>query len=182
MLKQYTKQRKINQPLVKLTVIALLLYGANVCALDADKDEDFLLEGDNFKNMPEVINGETKTKWWGNVVVQQGSLKIKSSEAVVYNGKDGVSKVILTGRPVKMEKIIDKEFGKINVTAKKIDYMLLKDMLLMTGDVIIKSKVQGEMSGEKITMNLKTKEIRGEKSSNKRVKLVIKAKSTTKSK
>ena len=106
--------------------------------------------------------------------------KVASSEAVIYSNKEGVSKVILTGQPVKMEKLIDKEFGKINVIANKIDYRVLKDELLMTGDVIIKSKVQGEMSGEKITMNLKTKEIRGEKSSNKRVKLVIKAKSKSK--
>ena len=50
------------------------------------------------------------------------------------------------------------------------------DLLIMTGDVRIKSKVQGEMRGEKITMNLKTKEIKGEKSQSQRVKLIIKSK------
>ncbi len=44
----------------------------------------------------------------------------------------------------------------------------------MTGNVSIKSKIQGEMTGEKITMNLKTKEIVGAKSGDKRVRLVIK--------
>ena len=76
-----------------------------------------------------------------------------------------------------MEQIIDAEFGKIDVKAKKIDFMVQDDLLLLTGDVVINSKIQGEMSGEKITMNLKTKEIKGMKSENKRVKLIIKPRS-----
>ena len=148
-----------------------------VYALDSDKNAEFVLDGDNFINLPEVISGITKIKFWGNVSIQQGTLKIKSEEAVVFSGKDGVSKVVLTGAPVTMEQIIDAEFGKINVKANKIDFMLEKDLLLMSGDVVIKSKIQGEMRGEKITMNLKTKEIKGVKSENKRVKLIIKPRS-----
>jgi lipopolysaccharide transport protein LptA len=145
-------------------------------ALDSDKEADFLLEGDNFKNLPVVKDGLTQIKYWGNISIQQGTLKIKSDEAMIFNSNEGVSKVHLTGNPVTMEQIIDVEFGKIDVVAKDIDFRVTDDLLIMTGDVRIKSKVQGEMRGEKITMNLKTKEIKGEKSQNQRVKLIIKSK------
>jgi lipopolysaccharide transport protein LptA len=146
-------------------------------ALDSDKQADFVLEGDNFKNLPQVADGLTKIKYWGHVAIEQGTLKIKADEAVIFSGNDGITKVELRGNPVTMEQIIDAEFGKLDVTAKKIDFMVKDDFLYMTGEVVLVSKIQGEMSGEKITMNLKTNEIRGVKSENKRVKLVIKPRS-----
>jgi len=176
MLKQSIKRK--NKPAHKLMLALLLVFQIyTVMSLESDKTADFVLEGDNFKNLPEVNAGVTKIKYWGNVSIEQGSLKIKSDDAVVYNGENGIVKVILTGRPVKMEQIIDAEFGKINIKARKLDFMVQDDLLLLTGDVVIKSKIQGEMSGEKITMNLKTKEIKGVKSENKRVKLIIKPRS-----
>lgn len=151
-----------------------LLLSNHLFALDSDKKADFVLEGDNFKNLPEVNKGETQIKYWGHVSIKQGTLKINADEAIIFNTKKGISKIILTGRPATMEQIMDVEYGKINVHAKRIDFMKKKDVLIMKGDVVVKSKIQGEMSGEEITMNLKTKEIQGEKSANKRVKLIIK--------
>ncbi|MBL4660507.1 MAG: hypothetical protein JKY19_09125 [Alcanivoracaceae bacterium] len=173
MLKQSIKRK--NKLAHKLILVLLLVFHVHtVMSLESDKMADFVLEGDNFKNLPEVSAGMTKIKYWGNVSIEQGSLKIMSNDAIIYNGDNGIVKVILTGRPVKMEQIIDAEFGKIDVKARKIDFMVQDELLLLTGDVVIKSKIQGEMSGEKITMNLKTKEIKGVKSENKRVKLIIK--------
>ena len=170
MLKPFTK-RRINKLIATLLICTLAF---NVSAKDADQKQDFLLDADNFKNIPRVVNGETQIKYWGNVTIQQGSLKIKAHEAVIFKGNKGISKIILTGSPVYMEKLIDVEFGKINIEAKAIDFMVQQELLLMTGNVIIKSKIQGQMQGEKITMNLKTKEIKGEKSKNSRVRLIIK--------
>ncbi|VAW39127.1 hypothetical protein MNBD_GAMMA01-1244 [hydrothermal vent metagenome] len=154
--------------------LSLILISTSTLATDVDQQADFILEGDNCNNLPEVINGVTKVRCWDNVSIAQGSLKIKADDAVIFNSKKGITKVVLTGNPVTMEKFIDAEFGKIDVSAKKIDFMVQDDLLFMTGDVLIKSKIQGEMSGEKISMNLKTKEIKGEKSNNERVRLVIK--------
>jgi lipopolysaccharide export system protein LptA len=154
--------------------IALLTISFVVNALESDKKADFILESDHFKNLPKVNNGITKMKSWGNVFIEQGTLKIHADEATIYNDKKGISKVVLTGTPVKMEQFIDAEYGKINVTANTIIFLVLEDKLLMSKNVVIKSKVQGEMTGEKISMNLKTKEIEGSKSDNKRVRLVIK--------
>ena len=176
MLKQYM-QRNTKYPQNSLFIFLLVFTVFSVEALDSDKLADFILEGDNFKNLPEVVGGMTKIRYWGNVSIQQGTIKIKSDEAIIFNSDNGIEKVILTGHPVEMEQVIDSDFGKIDVKAYKIDFMIKEDLLLMTGNVIIRSKIQGEMSGEKITMNLKTKEIKGVKSENKRVKLIIKPKS-----
>lgn len=175
MSKHVTKQK--NKFTSRLMLIAALTaFTPCVFALDSDKDADFSLEGDNSKTLPVVKGGLTQVKFWGNILIQQGTLKIKSDEAIVFNDKDGLSKVHLTGKPVTMEQIVDVEFGKIEVVANDIDFRVKDDLLIMTGAVVIKSKIQGEMSGEKITMNLKTKEIKGEKSENQRVKLTIKSK------
>jgi lipopolysaccharide transport protein LptA len=172
MLEQFMQQKKmVNRYLFLLMIVSL-----NVMALDSDKQADFILEGDNLKNLPAVNDGVTQIKFWGNVSIEQGTLKIKSSDALVFNDNQGIIKVVLTGAPVRMEQMIDAKFGKIDVKANRIDYLIKEDMLLMQGSVTINSKIQGEMSGEKITMNLKTKEIRGVKDENKRVKLVIKPK------
>lgn len=178
MLKQNTKLiiAKIKIKLKTLTLISSLFFCGQIMALDSDKQADFLLDGDNFKNLPVVEDGLTKIKFWGNVSIQQGTLKIKSDEAIVFNNEEGVSKVHLTGAPVTMEQIVDIEFGKINIVANDIDFRVADDLLIMTGDVMIKSRIQGEMRGEKITMNLKTKEIKGEKSENQRVRFIIKSK------
>lgn len=178
MLKQYINPeiKKINKSIFTL----LLLMSFNSMALESDKQADFNLLADDFKNLPEVKSGLTQVKFWGNVSIEQGTLIITADEAIVFNGNEGVFKVILTGNPVQLEQFIDVEFGKIDVKAQTINYMVKDEMLLMTGDVVINSKVQGEMSGEKITMNLKTNEIKGSKSGNKRVKLVIKPRQQSK--
>ncbi len=175
MLKQAIKQKiKSSNYLV---IITLMTFSTGILALDSDKEAEFSLEGDNFKNSPAIEGGLTQIKYWGNVSINQGTLKINSDDAIVFNDSEGVSKVLLTGKPVTMEQIVDVEFGKIDIVANEIDYRVAEDMLYMSGSVLIKSKIQGEMSGEKITMNLKTKEIKGEKSDNQRVKLIIKPKS-----
>lgn len=183
MLKQFIKPTIIKVKMTKLKNnylsilgLSLLIFMGKAFALDSDKEADFLLEGDNFKNLPVVEDGMTQIKYWGNISIQQGTLKIKSDEAIIFNTKEGISKVHLTGTPVTMEQFVDVEFGKIEVVANDIDFRVTEDLLYMTGDVTIKSKIQGEMHGEKITMNLKTKEIKGEKSENQRVKLIIKSK------
>ncbi len=153
----------------------LLFFVSNyTIALESDKAVDFVLEGDNFKNLPVVKSGLTQVKFWDNVYIEQGTLKINADQAILFKDKDGISEVVLTGSPVTMEQFIDVEFGKIDVKAEKIQYKINDDMIFMTGNVFINSKVQGEMSGEKISMNLKTNEIKGVKSENKRVRLVIK--------
>jgi len=162
-------------PFFKISILAVsLLLSSQILALDSDKQADFVLEGDNFKNLPEVKAGVTQIKYWGHVSIAQGTLKINADEAVIYNSSSGISKIVLTGEPATMEQIVDAEYGKINVRASRIDFMKKKDILILKGDVVVKSRIQGEMSGEEITMNLKTKEIQGEKSNNKRVKLIIK--------
>ena len=150
----------------------LLLLPIQVLALESDKKQDFILDADN--NSAILKSGANQQKFWGNVVIQQGTLKIHSDTATVTQGKTGIEKIVLTGSPVKMEQFIDKEYGQINVKANQIIYKVGQDLLEMTGDVLIKSKIQGEMSGEKITMNTKTKEIKGAKSGDQRVRLIIK--------
>ena len=173
MSKQFIKQ--INKYLNFTVVSAVILFSQNLMALDSDKQADFTLEGDNFKNLPVVKEGLTQIKYWGNISIEQGTLNIQSDEAIIFNNKEGISKVYLTGQPVTMEQFVDVDFGKIEIVANNIDYRVTEDLLIMTGGVVIKSKIQGEMRGEKITMNLKTKEIKGEKSENQRVKLIIKS-------
>jgi len=175
MLKQAIKQKIKSSNY--LLIMVLMTFSTGILALDSDKEAEFSLEGDNFKNSPAIEGGLTQIKYWGNVSINQGTLKINSDDAIVFNDSDGVSKVLLTGKPVTMEQIVDVEFGKIDIVANEIDFRVAEDMLYMSGSVLIKSKIQGEMSGEKITMNLKTKEIKGEKSDNQRVKLIIKPKS-----
>ena len=60
-----------------LTIICVM-FSLNVFALETDKQADFVLDGDNFKNLPAVKDGLTKIKFWGNVVAEQGTLKIKA--------------------------------------------------------------------------------------------------------
>ncbi len=159
----------------KIPYLLLLVIALNAHALKSDKEADFELDADNFLNLPQVKDGITRVKFWDNVAIQQGTLKIHADEAVVFKGKDGLEKIKLKGDPIQMEQFIDASYGKINIKAQRIDFMMKDDMLLMTGDVIISSKIQGQMHGEKISMNLKTKEIKGIKSedSNNRVRLVI---------
>ena len=176
-LNQLTKQKSQNN-MLKSLLITLLFTTSFVANALTDEEQDFVLLGDNFKNLPKVVSGQTKIKYWGNVSIEQGSLKIKADDAIIFNDKDGITRVVLTGKPVTMEKIIDQEFGKIKVKANKITFNVRDDKLLMTGKVVINSKLQGEMSGENISMNLKTKEIKGNNvNGDERVKLIIKPKS-----
>ena len=134
MSKQSIKLKTNNKP---YALLLLILFGFNALGLDTDKQAELVLEADNFKNLPEVKAGVTQVKFWDNVFIQQGTLKINSEVAVVFNGKQGMSKIVLTGRPVKLEKFIDAEYGKINIKADTIDFMIKDDLLLnCSGDKV----------------------------------------------
>lgn len=155
-----------------LIKFALLIQLIDVCyALESDKKEDFILDADN--NSAILKSGENQQKFWGNVVIQQGTMKISSDEAVVTQSKAGVNEITLTGKPVKMKQFIDEEYGNVDIKADKIVYLVSTDIIKMSGNVQVKSKIQGEMTGENITFNTKTKEIKGASSGDQRVRLII---------
>ncbi len=90
-------------------LLILLLICQNSMALNSDKEQDFILDADN--NSAILKSGQNQQKFWGNVVIQQGTMKINADSAIVKNNKNGIQNIVLTGKPVKMEQIIDAEYG-----------------------------------------------------------------------
>ena len=59
MLKQFINHTNKTISLIIFCGI-VLFYSTTVWSLESDKNADFVLEGDNFKNLPGAVNGVSK--------------------------------------------------------------------------------------------------------------------------
>ena len=142
-----------------LPTILLLLAATPAFALKSDRDKPMDVQAENFEStIGEGEAGETTLS--GDVVITQGSIEVKSDKAVIHRAKNAeIERAVLTGRPATLKQALD-EGGAMNARAREIDYDLQRDLVVLTGDVVIKQP-EGEMRGDKVTYELTSGKVTG---------------------
>lgn len=137
-------------------LLGLILLPAPAAALQSDRQQPMQIGAD----YSDATLGETgKALLRGNVSIVQGSLKIDSETATVERTAGEIRRAQLEGSPVRLEQALDAG-GKMQARARGVDYDLVNEVLLLTGDVVV-TQPEGELRGERIRYDMKTGRLEG---------------------
>jgi len=170
--------RRINYPtgiipriIPKIILSALLLHPVSIAyALKSDRNQPIKIEADHVE-----INEKTEISHYrGNVLMEQGSLKIIADTVTVFL-KDGVLyQVTILGNPAYFEQIPDDNKELVKSRAKHMEYFAREQRLMLKQDAEV---VQGPnlFRGDQIEYDTLTSTVRANKdeNSNSRVHAII---------
>lgn len=136
-----------------------LLGGLLPCAalaLESDRNQPIDFEAGHFAG---VIAADGDTHFDGGFTLVQGSLRVNSDDAVVTRRASKVVRVQLGGTPATVEQQLDAG-GSMHAEARKIDYDIGSDALLLTGNVVI-TQPEGTLRGERVRYDIGSGRIEG---------------------
>ena len=130
---------------------ALLLAPSVVLAKSSDRNQPMSLDAGHHVGS---LEGNGTITMSGGVIVQQGSLDIRSQTGVVTMKNNDITRVVFTGSPVTLKQQME-DGGMMNATANRIDYDLVNEIVTFTGNYTVKTP-KGSNSGQKLVYNLRT--------------------------
>ena len=130
---------------------ALLLAPSVVLAKSSDCNQPMSLDAGHQVGS---LEGNGTITMSGGVIVQQGSLDIRSQTGVVTMKNNDITRVVFTGSPVTLKQQME-DGGMMNATANRIDYDLVNEIVTFTGNYTVKTP-KGSNSGQKLVYNLRT--------------------------
>ncbi len=136
--------------------LAVALLPDAASALQSDRQQPMQIGAD----YSDASLGETgKAVLRGNVSIVQGTLKIGADNATVERVAGEIRRAELEGTPVQIEQALDSG-GQMQARARKVDYDLVAEVLLLTGDVVV-TQPEGDLRGERIRYDMKTGRLEG---------------------
>lgn len=158
----------MNAPLLSLALLAAALAPASALARTSDRGKPMDIEAGRTDYS---LDDSRPTTLSGGVVITQGTLDIRSSQAVITSRDGEPVRAVLTGGPVKLKQELDD--GKaMNAVANKVDYDLKSEIVVFTGGVNIRQP-SGSIAGERVVYNMKTGQVQGGGDGAGRVKIQI---------
>jgi lipopolysaccharide export system protein LptA len=142
-------------PLACLAVVSLLT-SAPAIALKSDREQPMDLKAQSWSGSLK----DGKQSWNGNVRVVQGSLKINADSGVLHYHNGEIGKAEFSGAPATIEQTQDGG-GLVRVAAKKIDYDLERNAVILSGGVKIEDG-GNVTTGERFEYALDTGAIKGD--------------------
>ena len=130
---------------------ALLLAPTLALAKASDRNQPMSLDAGHQVGS---LEGNGIITMSGGVIVQQGSLDIRSQTGVITMKNDEITRVVFTGAPVTLKQQME-DGGLMTATANRIDYDLVNEIVTFTGDYTVKT-AKGSNSGQKLVYNLRT--------------------------
>lgn len=160
-------------PSLRASLVAVIALSVPAAAWAKSSDRNQAMSIDAGRQSGS-IDGTGTTVLSGGVIVQQGSLDIRSDRGEIVMRDSEITRVVFTGSPASLKQQMD-DGSPMTATANRVDYDMINDVVTFTGNYTVKSP-KGSNSGQKMVYNLKTgnMESGGDGS---RVKTVIQPKS-----
>jgi lipopolysaccharide export system protein LptA len=134
--------------------ISLLVPTFAASAKSTDRNQDLTIDAGAQSG---TLIGDGKTTLSQGVVITQGTLDLRSSDAEIYM-KDGEAvRAVFTGKQAKLKQQLD-DGSWMDASADRIDYDIKGEVLVMTGNYHVKS-ARGTNAGQKMTYNTRTGEM-----------------------
>lgn len=174
---RYRQKAMAANKLAMLCGLAALAIAANAFALKSDRDQQMLVDANAAKSVEsktETATDPDLTDLDGNVVMTQGSIKIRGDHATIYrmpkNAKNEnagkVVRAVITGKQARMQQVHDGDCGLMTTNANKIDYNPITYVAELSGGVVVDQAGRGEFHGEHMLYNTDTGDMEsGDKSS-----------------
>ena len=140
-----------------LLVLAIATAGP-AWAKSTDRNQPMDLDADSTNCSVDDAGGPCV--FTGNVRIVQGTLDIRAAKADVRRAAGDISKVLLSGSPVRMKQQLDNG-STIDARASNVDYDMPSDTVVFTGDVELDQPGRGTMSGARIVYNMRTGQVQG---------------------
>lgn len=140
-----------------LTIVAALLCGS-ADARQSDRLQEVVIDADGTVYTADD-SGDGDVVLSGNVMIEQGTLKIESDTGTVKRRNGEIRSAVLTGSPVQVRQTLD-DGTQMQARAQQIDYDLVEGVVLLTGNVFV-TQPQGDMRGERVRYDLKTGRLEG---------------------
>ncbi|HVK98437.1 MAG TPA: lipopolysaccharide transport periplasmic protein LptA [Dongiaceae bacterium] len=129
----------------------LLLAPALGIAKSSDRNQPMNLDAGHQTG---TLDGTGKYTLSGGVIVTQGTMDIRSANGEISMRDGEVINVTFTGSPVTLKQQME-DGSPMTATANRVDYDMIKDIVVFTGNYTVKSP-KGSNSGQKMVYNLKT--------------------------
>ena len=112
----------------------LLIAAANVSALDSDREQPIQIEAD------EAVRDEMvgETRYEGNVVLTQGSLRITADRIAIRHDDKGADAILATGQPARLVQQPAPEQAPVEASALRIEYRRSEDLVRLIDNAKIK--------------------------------------------
>ena len=111
----------------------LMLLPASAHALDSDREHPIQIAAD--VAIRDEIAGETRYE--GNVVLTQGSLKITADELTILHSTEDADRIIATGKPATLVQQPTPDQPPVNASALRIEYVRSEDLVRLLEDARI---------------------------------------------
>ncbi len=161
-------------PSLRASLVALaLLLPAVGMAKSSDRNQPMNIDAGAQSGS---VDGTGTTVLSGGVIVQQGTLDIRSDRGEIVMRDNEISRVIFTGSPATLKQQMD-DGSPMTATANRVDYDMINDVVTFTGNYTVKSP-KGSNSGQKMVYNLKSGNMQSGGDGT-RVKTVIQPKSAS---
>jgi lipopolysaccharide export system protein LptA len=126
----------MNSPLIRrlwLVVGAWMLLSTPAQALDSDRQQPIQIVAD--VAIRDEIAGETRYE--GNVVLTQGSLKITADELTILHSTDDADRIVATGQPATLVQQPTPDQPPVDASALRIEYVRSEDLVRLVKDARI---------------------------------------------
>ncbi len=147
----------------------LALASSSVFALATDREKPINIEAD--KATIDDVKGIAIYE--GNVVITQGTIKIKAAKVTLtYTKKQDLKQVVAVGNPVRFQQTPDGKKPDVHARAQRIEYQANNDTLHLVTEAEV-WQAKDKFSGHRIRYNTKNGLIQADKGKKERVKAVI---------
>lgn len=159
-----------NKSLLKVVLMsAILTTASSVFAIPSDRNQQITLVADRA-----TYNDKTGvTTYSGNVVIQQGTMKLQADSIVAQlNAKREIKTITATGNPAKFQQQIHVEKGIAQGQAQKIVYQADTGIITLSGGAYL-NQDGAIMRAETLRYSMNKGDVEAQGSKSGRVQLVI---------
>lgn len=137
-----------------LIALFMLACAQGAAARSSDRNQDMIIDAGRSSG---TLDDSTPTVLSGGVQIDQGTLHVESSKAVLTTSDGEISSVLLTGSPVRLEQQLD-DGTPMNAVASKVDYDMQTQVVVFSGEVRIEQP-RGTLSGDRVVYNMRTGQV-----------------------
>jgi lipopolysaccharide export system protein LptA len=158
--------------MLALAVTVGLALAGSVHARSSDRNQPMNISSD--QQIGSLEENAVNT-WSGNVVINQGTLEIRSSKADIHQLGGEPVRAVLTGNQAILKQQME-DGSPMTAKADRIEYDMTKDVIVLIGNYTV-TTARGSTNGQRLTYDLKSGRIDSGGQGNGRVTTTILPKS-----
>ncbi len=158
-----------------LTTLLLSLALAPLAhGLPSDREQPITIQS----NSAERDELKGTTTYAGNVIMQQGSMRIQAHEVVIYSTRSKVSQIVAVGEPARYEQKPSEDEGLVVAQARRIEYNISQETLHLINGASLQQEGTS-LSGNRIDYDVRQSVVKAgsDAQETERVRMVIPARS-----